>query len=54
MNHFKLPSSTINYSLGGMGCSAGVVAIDLAKQMLQLHPNTYALVVSTENITQNR
>jgi 3-ketoacyl-CoA synthase len=54
MNHFKMPSSTINYSLGGMGCSAGVVAVDLAKQMLQLQPNTYALVISTENITQNR
>jgi 3-ketoacyl-CoA synthase len=53
MNHFKMPSSTINYSLGGMGCSAGVVAIDLAKQMLQLIPNSYALVVSTENVTQN-
>ena len=36
-----------------MGCSAGVVAVDLARQMLQLHPDTYALVVSTENITQN-
>jgi 3-ketoacyl-CoA synthase len=53
MNHFKMPSSTINYSLGGMGCSAGVVAVDLAKQMLQLHPNTYALIISTENVTQN-
>jgi 3-ketoacyl-CoA synthase len=54
MNAFKMPSSTVNYSLGGMGCSAGVIAVDLARQMLQLHPNTYALVVSTENITQNR
>jgi hypothetical protein len=33
--------------------AAGVVAIDLARQMLQLYPNTYVLVVSTENITQN-
>lgn len=36
-----------------MGCSAGVIAIDLAKDMLQVHRNTYAIVVSTENITQN-
>jgi len=48
-----MPSSTINYSLGGMGCSAGVVAVDLARQMLQLLPNAYCLVVSTENVTQN-
>ncbi|GBF91682.1 hypothetical protein Rsub_03986 [Raphidocelis subcapitata] len=53
MNHFKMGSNTINYNLGGMGCSASVVAIDLARQMLQLYPDTYALVVSTENITQN-
>jgi len=53
MNHFKMGSNTINYNLGGMGCSAGVVAVDLARQMLQLYPNMYALVVSTENITQN-
>lgn len=53
MNHFKMSSNVINYNLGGMGCSAGIVAIDLARQMLQLIPNTYALVVSTENITQN-
>lgn len=53
MNHFKMSSKTINYNLGGMGCSAGVVAVDLARQMLQLQPNTYALVISTENITQN-
>jgi len=51
INHFKMPSSTINYSLGGMGCSAGVVALDLARSLLQLHPNSYALVVSHENIT---
>jgi len=53
MNHFKMGSNTINYNLGGMGCSAGVIAVDLARQMLQLQPDTYALVVSTENITQN-
>ena len=32
---------------------AGVIAVDLARQTLQVVPNTYALVVSTENITQN-
>eukprot|EP00877_Chromochloris_zofingiensis_P008259 jgi/Chrzof1/3687/Cz13g05060.t1_LCKAS4[v5.2] len=51
MNHFKMGKSTINYSLGGMGCSAGVIALDLARQMLELHPDSYALVVSHENIT---
>ncbi|KAF6266311.1 FAE1/Type III polyketide synthase-like protein-domain-containing protein [Scenedesmus sp. NREL 46B-D3] len=53
MNHFKMGKSTITYNLGGMGCSASPIAVDLARQMLQLYPDTYALVVSTENITQN-
>jgi hypothetical protein len=39
-------------AFAGMGCSASPISIDLAKQLLQLHPSTYALVVSTENITQ--
>lgn len=52
INHFKLRSNIISYSLGGMGCSASPISIDLARQMLQLYPNTYALVVSTESITQ--
>jgi 3-ketoacyl-CoA synthase len=53
MNHFGMGSSTINYNLGGMGCSAGVIATDLARQLLTIYPNTYALVVSTENLTHN-
>ncbi|WIA44626.1 hypothetical protein OEZ86_007343 [Tetradesmus obliquus] len=53
MNHFKMSSKTLNYNLAGMGCSAGVIAIDLARQMLQLYPDSYALVVSTENLTYN-
>lgn len=53
MNHFRMPSNTLNYNLAGMGCSAGIIAVDLAKQMLQLFPDSYALVVSTENLTFN-
>ncbi|KAI3790765.1 hypothetical protein L2E82_04054 [Cichorium intybus] len=32
---------------------AGLISIDLAKQLLQVQPNSYALVVSMENITLN-
>ncbi|XP_050260858.1 3-ketoacyl-CoA synthase 4-like [Quercus robur] len=53
VNKYKLRGNVKSFNLGGMGCSAGVIAIDLAKDMLQLHRNTYAVVVSTENITQN-
>ena len=34
------------------GCSAGIIAIDLAKNLLRGRPNSLALVVSTENLTQ--
>ncbi|KMZ75803.1 3-ketoacyl-CoA synthase [Zostera marina] len=53
VNHYKLRGNIISYNLGGMGCSAGLISVDLAKQLLQVHPNTYALVVSMENITLN-
>jgi 3-ketoacyl-CoA synthase len=54
INHFKMRSDIESYNLGGMGCSAGIIAIGLARQVLgSLSRGGYALVVSTENITQN-
>ncbi|XP_061337510.1 3-ketoacyl-CoA synthase 2-like [Gastrolobium bilobum] len=50
VNHYKLKHNILSYNLSGMGCSAGLLSIDLAKQLLQVHPNSYALIVSTENI----
>lgn len=53
VNKYKLRSNIKSFNLGGMGCSAGFIAIDLAKDLLQVHKNTYALVVSTENLSRN-
>lgn len=53
VNHYKLRGNIKSFNLGGMGCSAGLISIDLAKQLLMVSPNSYALVVSTENITLN-
>jgi 3-ketoacyl-CoA synthase len=36
-----------------MGCSAGLISIDLAKDLLKANPNSYAVVLSTENLTLN-
>ena len=52
-NKFGMRHDIESYNLGGMGCSAGVISIHLAKQLLQARPNSLALVISTENITQN-
>ncbi|CAI0444415.1 unnamed protein product [Linum tenue] len=53
INHYKLRGNVKSYNLGGMGCSAGLISIDLAKDLLQVNPNSYALVISMENITLN-
>jgi len=53
VNHFKMRSNIQSYNLSGMGCSAGVISINLAKDLLQVNKNCNALVVSTENITEN-
>jgi 3-ketoacyl-CoA synthase len=53
VNKYKMRTDIKTYNLSGMGCSAGIIAIDLAKDLLQIHKNCNAVVVSTENITQN-
>eukprot|EP00249_Psilotum_nudum_P025904 c3098_g1_i1 orf=1027-2610(+) len=53
VNHYKMRGNIKSINLSGMGCSAGIVSIDLAKHLLHVHKNTYALVVSMENITLN-
>lgn len=52
-NEFGLRQDVRSYNLGGMGCSANVISVDLAKQLLENSPGSRALVISTENITQN-
>ncbi|MCD7460740.1 3-ketoacyl-CoA synthase 20 [Datura stramonium] len=43
--------NVITYNLGGMGCSAGLISLDLANRLLQGQANSYALIVSTEIIS---
>ncbi|CAH9063746.1 unnamed protein product [Cuscuta epithymum] len=53
INHYKMRGNILSFNLGGMGCSAGIIALDLARDMLQANPNNYALVVSTEMVGFN-
>jgi 3-ketoacyl-CoA synthase len=53
---FGMRSDLATFNLGGMGCSASLISIDLAKQLLQAKRGIRggkALVVSTEIITPN-
>ena len=36
VNHFKMRTDVLSHNLAGMGCSGGVVALDMAKQFLQV------------------
>ena len=47
INHFKMRSNIVSYNLAGMGCSAGVIAVNLAKELLQagLHASVFTLLL---------
>lgn len=54
VNKFGFRSDIKTYNLGGMGCSANVISLDLATGCLRAaRRGTYAIVLSTENITEN-
>lgn len=36
VNHYKMRGNVKSINLGGMGCSAGVIAVDLARDLLQV------------------
>ncbi|WMV34169.1 hypothetical protein MTR67_027554 [Solanum verrucosum] len=49
VNHYKLGVDVLTYNISGMGCSAGLISIDLANRLLQTQVSAYAMVVSTES-----
>jgi len=54
ITHFGMRGDILSYNLSGMGCGASLLALDLAKNMLQRRRRGgRALVVSTEIITPN-
>ncbi|KAI3811507.1 hypothetical protein L1987_21231 [Smallanthus sonchifolius] len=53
INHYKMRGNILSFNLGGMGCSAGIIAVDLARDMLHANPSNLAVVVSTEMVAYN-
>ncbi|KAH6823457.1 3-ketoacyl-CoA synthase 7 [Perilla frutescens var. hirtella] len=51
INKFGFRCNVKSVSLSGMGCSAGLVAINLAKDLLRVQGNSLALVLSMEAVT---
>lgn len=52
INEFGMRADVQSYNLSGMGCSAGVITIELINTLLRARPNSIAIGVSTENLTQ--
>ncbi|KAK9291565.1 hypothetical protein L1049_019513 [Liquidambar formosana] len=48
INKYSMRSDIKSYNISGMGCSAGIIGIDLAQNLLQSYKNCYAVVLSTE------
>ncbi|WVZ81666.1 hypothetical protein U9M48_029019, partial [Paspalum notatum var. saurae] len=54
MNKYKMHSDIRSVHLSGMGCSAGLISIELANNLLRAMPHSArALVVSTETLSPN-
>ncbi|XP_047939656.1 3-ketoacyl-CoA synthase 6-like [Salvia hispanica] len=51
INKYKLRSDIKSFNLSGMGCSAGLISLDLAKGLLECYPNINAVIISTEILT---
>ncbi|KAH6762521.1 3-ketoacyl-CoA synthase 7 [Perilla frutescens var. hirtella] len=53
VNRFGFRSNVKTFNLSGMGCSAGILAVHLAKDILRVHKNSLALVLSMESVSAN-
>ena len=53
INKFGFRSIVKSFSLSGMGCSAGLLSVSLAKDLLRVHKNSLALVLSMEAVAPN-
>lgn len=53
INHFGMKPDISSYNISGMGCSAGLISVELCRNLLDSRPNSIAVVVSTEIITPN-
>ncbi|KAK3189510.1 hypothetical protein Dsin_029071 [Dipteronia sinensis] len=54
VNKFRMRSNIMTFNLSGMECSAGILSVSLAKDLLRVHRNFLAVIVSRELLNVNR
>ncbi|KAL5211764.1 hypothetical protein ABZP36_022611 [Zizania latifolia] len=53
VHRFGMRDDVMAYNLSGMGCSAGLVSVDLARNVMLTRPRTMALVLTSESCAPN-
>ncbi|PON52101.1 Very-long-chain 3-ketoacyl-CoA synthase [Trema orientale] len=53
INKFGLRSNVKSFNLSGMGCSAGLLSVSLAKDLLKVNDDSLALILSMESVCSN-
>ncbi|XP_052181369.1 3-ketoacyl-CoA synthase 5-like [Diospyros lotus] len=48
VNEFSMRDDLKSFNISGMGCSASALAVHMAENLLKVHHNSYAVILSTE------
>lgn len=52
-NKFGFRSNVMSFNLSVMGCSAGIVSVSLAQDLLRVHKDSLVLILSMESVCSN-
>ncbi|KAJ8768659.1 hypothetical protein K2173_023563 [Erythroxylum novogranatense] len=53
VNHYKMREDIKVFNLTGMGCSASLISVNVAQNILKTYRNVHALVVTSESLSPN-
>ncbi|KAH7421546.1 hypothetical protein KP509_13G063100 [Ceratopteris richardii] len=51
VHRYRMRDDIRTFNISGMGCAAGMIAVDLASRILRVHRNQIVVVVGSENLT---
>ncbi|KAI3720780.1 hypothetical protein L2E82_31774 [Cichorium intybus] len=53
VNRFSMREDIKSFNISGMGCSASALAVDMARNLLKVHKNSNAVILSTEILSND-